>query len=53
MYLTNVAVSVFDFAIILESLLSSSWSVSESNPASELTCLRATKCIPLYKEFTR
>ena len=25
MYLTNVAVSVFDFAIILESLLSSSW----------------------------
>ena len=24
----------------------------ESNPASELTCLCATKCIPLYKEFS-
>ena len=46
-------ISVFYFAISLESLLSSSWSESGSNPASELTCLRATKCIPLYKEFTR
>ena len=52
MYLIYVTVSVFYFAISLESLLSSSWSESESNPASELTCLRATKCIPLYKEFT-
>ena len=50
MYLTYVTVSVFYFAISLESFLSSTWSQSESNPASELTCLRATKCIPLYKE---
>ena len=35
MYLTNVAVSVFYFAISLESFLSSSWSQSERNPASE------------------
>ena len=48
-----VTVSVFYFAISLESFLSLTWSESESNPASELTCLRATKCIPLYKEFTR
>ena len=41
------------FAISLESFLSLTWRESESNPASELTCLRATKCIPLYKEFTR
>ena len=53
MYLTYVTVSVFYFAISLESFLSSTWSQSESIPASELTCLRATKCIPLYKEFTR
>ena len=53
MYLTCVTVSVFYFAISLESFLSLTWSQSESNPTSELTCLRATKCIPLYKEFTR
>ena len=53
MYLTYVTVSVFYFTISLESFLSSTWSLSESNPASELTGLRATKCIPLYKEFTR
>ena len=53
MYLTYVTVSVFYFAISLESFLSLTWSESENNPASELSCLRATKCIPLYKEFTR
>ena len=53
MYLIYVTVSVFYFAISLESFLSLTWSESESNPAPELTCLRATKCIPLYKEFTR
>ena len=53
MYLTCETVSVFYFAISLESFLSLTWSESESNPASELACLRATKCIPLYKEFTR
>ena len=53
MCLTYVTVSVFYFAISLENFLSSTWSQSESNPACELTCLRATKCIPLYKEFTR
>ena len=53
MYLTYVTVSVFYFTISLESFLSSTWSLSESKPASELTGLRATKCIPLYKEFTR
>ena len=53
MYLTYVTVSVFYFAISLESFLSLTWRESESNPASELSCLRATKYIPLYKEFTR
>ena len=52
MYLTCVTVSVFYFAIFLESFLSLTWSQSESNPTSELTCPRATKCIPLYEEFT-
>ena len=53
MYLIYVTVSVFYFAISLESFLSLTWSQSESNPTTELTCLRATKYILLYKEFTR
>ena len=35
MYLTYVTVSVFYFAISLESLLSSSWSPSKRNPVPE------------------
>ena len=45
MYLTYVTVSVFYFAISLESLLSSTWSQYKRNPVPEQMCQRAIKNI--------
>ena len=57
MCLTYVTVSVFYFAISLESFLSSTWSQSESIPASELrVCVlqnvfHCTKSLPVDRGF--